>query len=81
VLITVTQTERGYPKSLDGLAYHINCPNLVVALQQFLQLYDYPDTDPQQIPDLAECPTFLGKIHVYILNDSGHMSYPNKEKY
>jgi hypothetical protein len=59
------QTEHGYPKYLEGLAQHINCLELIVALRKFLHLYDYPDTDPQQIPDVDECPTFHGKIHIH----------------
>jgi hypothetical protein len=65
--LCVIQTERGYLKYLEGLAQHIDCPELIVALREFLHLYDYPDTNPQQIPNIDECPTFHGKIHVYHL--------------
>ncbi|KAJ7737732.1 hypothetical protein B0H16DRAFT_1762218 [Mycena metata] len=58
--------QRGYPKTLQALAAHIQQPQLPALLRRFLQeeLNGAPDDDAPPVP-LEDCPVFGGRITVH----------------
>ncbi|KAJ7856063.1 hypothetical protein B0H14DRAFT_3085331 [Mycena olivaceomarginata] len=62
----VSITERGYPKTIQGLARHIQQPQLPDLLHRFLheELNGPPDDGAAPVP-IAACPVFGGQITVH----------------
>jgi len=57
---------RGYPRSLESLAHHINQPQFPEALRRFLYDQVHPDSNISSADvDIEECPNFMGRIYVY----------------
>ncbi|KAF8802530.1 hypothetical protein BYT27DRAFT_7226421 [Phlegmacium glaucopus] len=54
----------GYPRGLHQLAAYIHQPKFPFALQQFLYLYDNPNSAPL-LPAIENLPRFDGEIKVY----------------
>ncbi|KAJ7312556.1 hypothetical protein DFH08DRAFT_918007 [Mycena albidolilacea] len=59
-------SQRGYPKSLDALAVHINQPRLPELLRRFLyEVLNGPLADDALPVPLDACPVFAGKVAVH----------------
>jgi hypothetical protein len=57
-------TESGYPPGLQDLAMHVQQPNLLFALCEYLFLFDNPDCI--RTPNsLSELPQFHGHVRVH----------------
>ncbi|KAH9987753.1 hypothetical protein BJV74DRAFT_491980, partial [Russula compacta] len=57
---------RGYPRTLEALAKHINQPGFPEALRRFLYDYIYPDSNVSSADiDIEQCPNVTSHIHVY----------------
>ena len=66
ILITIHVLERGYPRSIEGLANYINQPKFPGLLRRFLYDRIYPNADiPAAEVDLDDCPYFGGNIYVF----------------
>jgi hypothetical protein len=57
---------RGYPRSLESLANHINQPGFPEALRRFLYDHIHSDSNISSADvDIEQCPNFTGRIYVY----------------
>jgi hypothetical protein len=61
----VSITERGYPKTIQGLACHIQQPQLPDLLRRFLHKLGGPLDDGAAPVPIAACPIFGGQITVH----------------
>ncbi|KAH9994306.1 hypothetical protein BJV74DRAFT_877659 [Russula compacta] len=58
--------ERGYPRSLESLANHIDQPRFLEALRRFLYDQIHSDSNISSANvDIEQCPNFTGRIYVY----------------
>jgi hypothetical protein len=65
VVLIYYLSERGYPKSLDALAVHINQPRLPELLRRFLyEVLNGPPVDDALPVPLDACPVFAGRVAV-----------------